>query len=416
MEKKTILMLPSWYPTKENPFQGSFFREQAIIVQDKFDFIVFHLKYKNVPLIIYLFHLFFSKNKAFINNQEFNITEYTSKFFIPVYFKFYIIAYNFIQKIILKRREDGTGSFVPESYISFLRKKIKKILRKSKEINYDFVYGVTAQDKAIEAQLFACENNKPYILAEHAPFPWPGTTISDKQKLAIENADLFLAISNDKIRQVLLQNIKLKNIKYIGNLVDEKMFPFEPVSHAQKTFLIVAANSFYKQYSMLIKTFDELKKLCNKEFKLIIAGYNANKGYSKKAEELTDQLKASSFFENVELIPRVERKELYKLYNRSDCFIMTSIQEGQPVSALEAACCGLPVFSTRCGGVEDYITSENGRIFEITDYKSFALSLNDFLNDKLKFDKQKIRKIIISKFGINAFINNFTECFEKLGE
>ena len=89
---------------------------------------------------------------------------------------------------------------------------------------------------------------------------------------------MFLAISNDKIRQILLQNIKLKNIKYIGNLVDEDMFPMQSLPHDEKTFLIVAANSFYKQYSMLIKTFDELKRITDKNFKLIIAGYNANNG------------------------------------------------------------------------------------------------------------------------------------------
>ena len=225
---------------------------------------------------------------------------------------------------------------------------------------------------------------------------------------------MFLAISNDKIRQILLQNIKLKNIKYIGNLVDEDMFPMQSLPHDEKTFLIVAANSFYKQYSMLIKTFDELKRITDKNFKLIIAGYNANKGYSKNAEELIEQLKASSFFENIELVPSVERKELYKLYNRADCFIMTSIQEGQPVSALEAACCGLPIFSTRCGGVEDYITSGNGRIFDITDYKMFASALNDFLNDKFIFNKELIRKNIITKFGKEAFRNNFYNYFESI--
>ena len=37
---KTILMIPSWYPTKENPFAGSFFREQAIALQENFKIII----------------------------------------------------------------------------------------------------------------------------------------------------------------------------------------------------------------------------------------------------------------------------------------------------------------------------------------------------------------------------------------
>ena len=35
--KPTILMLPSWYPTKENPHNGCFFREQALAMQEKFN-------------------------------------------------------------------------------------------------------------------------------------------------------------------------------------------------------------------------------------------------------------------------------------------------------------------------------------------------------------------------------------------
>lgn len=40
MSKSTILMLPTWYPTKDNPINGVFFREQAIAMQKDFDFVV----------------------------------------------------------------------------------------------------------------------------------------------------------------------------------------------------------------------------------------------------------------------------------------------------------------------------------------------------------------------------------------
>ena len=138
-----------------------------------------------------------------------------------------------------------------------------------------------------------------------------------------------------------------------------------------------------------------IKSITQIPFKVIVAGYNANKGYSKNADILINQLKSTSFYNDIELIPSIPRDELYKVYNRSDCFIMTSIQEGQPVSALEAGCCGLPIFSTRCGGVEEYVTK-------------------DFLEEKISFNKQIIRKTIINKFGKQAFTNNFSSFFEEI--
>jgi glycosyltransferase involved in cell wall biosynthesis len=411
--KKTILMLPSWYPTKDNPFQGSFFKEQAFALVDNFNFIVILPHYKTVFSFGYLIKKIFNSNKVILNNEEKNTKEFIINIYIPLFIKLYIHFYDFIKKRKLKIREDGIGKYIPDIFEKILKKQFIQIIKQN-HFNFDYVYGVTAQDKAIEAELFAKAANVPYVLAEHAPFPWPGTSLSDKQKQAIENADLFLAISNDKIRQVLLQNIHLKNIKYIGNLVDETMFQMQPAAHDKKTFLIVAANSFYKQYKMFIKVFDELKSITQKPFKVIVAGYNANKGYSRNAEELINQLKSSKFYDDIELIPSVPRNELYKLYNRVDCFIMTSIQEGQPVSALEAACCGLPIFSTRCGGVEDYVTNDIGRIYDITDYKSFANGLSDFLEERIAFDKENIRKTIINNFGKQAFINNFSTFFEEI--
>ena len=93
------------------------------------------------------------------------------------------------------------------------------------------------------------------------------------------------------------------------------------------------------------------------------------------------------------------RDEMNDMYNRADAFVMTSIQEGQPVSALEAACCGLPVFSTRCGGVEDYVGDDIGMIFDIADSEGMAQGLKCFLEGKKKYDSVVIRSKTIQRFG-----------------
>ena len=242
--KKTILMLPSWFPTKANPFQGSFFKEQALILNDFYNFLVLHCKNKTEFFITYIIKNFFSKNRIKYSSNENNIIEYTLTIYIPLYFKFYNKIFDIFHKKKIKRREDGIGSYIPKKYISFLLNQIQRVLNNTKDFNY--------------AGIFSNAKKVPYILAEHGPFPWPGTALSDQQKIAIENCNLFLAISNDKIRQVLLQNIHLKNIKYIGNLVDETKFPCEPISHDTKTFVIVAANSFYKQFGLFIQIFNKI--------------------------------------------------------------------------------------------------------------------------------------------------------------
>ena len=111
--------------------------------------------------------------------------------------------------------------------------------------------------------------------------------------------------------------------------------------------------------------------------------------------------------------------QLAGLLHKADAFVMTSIQEGQPVSAIEAACCGLPVFSTRCGGVEDYVDDSMGRIFPITEVEDFAAALRSYLEGKIAFDPAAIREKTVARFGKEAFIKNlssiFAETIEKAG-
>ena len=139
-----------------------------------------------------------------------------------------------------------------------------------------------------------------------------------------------------------------------------------------------------------------------------------NKGYSESTEEIIRLFNESNFIEDTEFILGVSHDKMNKIYHRADAFVMTSIQEGQPVSAIEAACTGLPIFSTRCGGVEDYVDENIGRIVNINDSYILALHLKDFLENKINFNREYIREVIINRFGKKIFVNNMHEAFESV--
>lgn len=407
MKKPRICLVTNWYPSAENPYRGLFFREQAIAVEKGFDFLVLNYteKIKKKP----------RKTINIIeNSKESNIIEYKIDVYLPICVFILDKIETFKRKTIKKNGEVGVGKYYSKTRIKCLKKIWKKILNKLSE-KFDALYCVDAQNEAMTLNIISQITCKPYVVSEHAPFPWPGTVIADYQKKAIENADRILAISYDKIRQMQLQNIKLQNVSYIGNLVDENQFvSVDRKENDVKTLLIVAANSFYKNYDLFIDIINELSRITDTDFKVMIVGYASNKGYSKEPEIFEKKIMNSSFANKVELIPEVPHSEISKVYNRADAFIMTSIQEGQPVSAMEAACCGLPIFSTRCGGVEDYVTDEIGRIYNMMDVESFANGLKDFIEGRITFNSEIIRNKIISEFGKEAFETNFTNVFNDV--
>ena len=411
MIKPTILMFPSWYPTKENPFNGVFFKEQMLSLKDNFDFIIFRTFSKRVPFFIYLLKKILGKSIVLVQEDSDPFPQYSCLVYVSVESYFFQIL-NFIRvKLHRIKLPEGCGEYLSEKNLVKLTDRFKKLF-KNMNIKADLVYGLTAQDMAVNTYCAAKALDKPYVLGEHAPFPWPGRVLNNLQKKTIEEANAHLVISKDKVRQIMLQNINLRNWYYVGNLVDENQFPYKPVEHEKTTFVIVAANSFYKNYDMFIKTMNILSEKAEKDFSVIVAGFGANRGYSKNADELIGKIKNSKFAGKVEFVPSVPRNQMADLYNRTDAFVMTSIQEGQPVSAMEAACCGLPVFSTRCGGVEDYVTEDIGRIVDITDCEKLASYLNDFLNGIICFDSHHIRDKVVNLFGKDAFVKNVSSVFE----
>lgn len=71
-------------------------------------------------------------------------------------------------------------------------------------------------------------------------------------------------------------------------------------------------------------------------------------------------------------------------------------------------------FSTCCGGVEDFVNDDTGRIVPILDYEGLAHACNDFLNGTVSFDSEKIRETVVNKFGKKAFVENVTKAIKTI--
>ena len=411
--KKKIGLFTNWYPTPDNPYYGVFFQEQAFALQETFDFFVFH----------YTEHVARPFEKRLVVsecNRVGNTVEYNISAAVPLHV--YLADLTATFKGRLSRSNRTSLSQVCSDHRNAYRKKlISGHFSEEFKESMDLLYCIDAQAEAGLVRMFAEHLHLPYIVSEHGPFPWPGTILDGFAKESIEKASGFLAISNDKIRQVLLQDVRLHKIHYVGNMVDETVFtlkPQLPEGHA-RTFIIVAANSYYKNYDLFIRIMDRLAEITDIPFRVMIVGYAANKGYSQDPEGFEAKIRSSKFADKAELIREVPHDQLAGLLHKADAFVMTSIQEGQPVSAIEAACCGLPVFSTRCGGVEDYVDDSMGRIFPITEVEDFAAALRSYLEGKIAFDPAAIREKTVARFGKEAFIKNlssiFAETIEKAG-
>ena len=84
---------------------------------------------------------------------------------------------------------------------------------------------------------------------------------------------------------------------------------------------------------------------------------------------------------NFEYYFRPTQETIPDLYRQVDCWLLPSTLEGFGMPGLEAAACGCPVVSTRCGGPEDYIKEgHNGYLVNVDDRIQMAARIKQVLD------------------------------------
>jgi len=143
--------------------------------------------------------------------------------------------------------------------------------------------------------------------------------------------------------------------------------------------LSVGAFSARKGHKLLIKAFEELLKK-GVEAHLTICGTVAEQGYY---QELQDYLINSPFKEQICLRSDISKEELYKMYQKAHIFALHSQEESQGIALVEAMATGLPIVSTRVGGIPFVVKDkETGLLSEYGDIASFVNSLESLMTDK----------------------------------
>lgn len=130
--------------------------------------------------------------------------------------------------------------------------------------------------------------------------------------------------------------------------------------------------------------------------KLLIAGDGS------ELHKIREYIKVHQI-KNVQLCGYVSGKSKAKLLEKSDIYIFPSYYaEGMPISVLEAMMAGLPVITSKTGGLRDFF--EDGKMGLITDSKDpkvIAKMLNALISDQCNLSK-------ISEYNYKYARDNFT--------
>lgn len=150
-------------------------------------------------------------------------------------------------------------------------------------------------------------------------------------------------------------------------------------SPQSRIILCVGTYSQRKSQLHLIEAFRLLRQR-GVEAKLVLAGIIAEKAYYEKVRAAVG---ASLYKNDITMHVDLPQAELHKLYEQAHVFALPTQEESQGIVFAEAMACGLPVVSTKVGGVP-YVVEDGqcGFLSEYGDVASLSSHLESLLCDE----------------------------------
>ena len=171
----------------------------------------------------------------------------------------------------------------------------------------------------------------------------------------------------------------------------------------KKLFVAVGRLSEVKGFSSLLKIIKNLNKEYSDSFELWIIG-------DGELQKTLQNYINNNELCNVKLLGHKENP--YQYMKKADYFICSSISESFGLSIVESMILGVPVISTKCGIVEEFITDKDLGII-LNDLESLNIVIKELLEKKSShIDVKKVIRKCYSNFSLEIFIQKINELIE----
>ena len=368
-----VLYLPRWYPNRYDPMPGLFIERHGLSVLKHCDISVLYVHADN-QMTNKTFDIIISKDGLYT---------------VRIYFK------------------KAEGGFKPlDNLVNLWRffishRKGFRIIRKARR-KEDIVHVHVLTRLGVVAWFNKIMNGIPYVITEHwtrylaTQDTYTGALRKWFTQKVVKNASAVMPVTAN-LRDAMIDK-KLNNDHYIiiPNVVDtDRFLPTKKGINREKK-RIVHLSCFtddHKNISGIIKVIKRLSE-SRTDFECILIGDGED---MDMLQELSKEL--GLFGKFIHFVGLKENDELVKIMNDADFMIMFSNRENLPVVILESYSCGVPVISTRVGGIHEHMNKDLGKLVEPKNEDDFYNAINETLDNLDVYNKEKIRNYAIDHFS-----------------
>jgi len=245
------------------------------------------------------------------------------------------------------------------------------------------------------------------------------------EKKLMKRSDALIAVSKYTVDELTeLYGIEEEKIHVIYNGVDVQKFKPRPdraelrrefgLEDKNKIVLFVGRLYHRKGLEILLRSIPPVLQEFS-DVKFVISG----KGFKQKEESLRNLAKQLDIEDHVTFMGYVPDEKLPNLYSASDIFVLPAIYENFPFAILEAQATGLPVISTKVGGIPEFLVdNENGFLIDAGDSAQLTQRVLALLQDPKLAKKMGMRgrKLIEEKFSWRLITSQVIDLYHKLLE
>jgi glycosyltransferase involved in cell wall biosynthesis len=252
----------------------------------------------------------------------------------------------------------------------------------------------------------------PFLLSEHmAPFPF--NWIQDLQTfvmLPVQEAEAVVAVSTAQAHQI--KEFSGVQPLVIPNVVNEEEFFYAEQQHSDNYLHLVLVGIYdsRKGADYLLQVLpDFLKQHPNTKIHLV------GEANPERMNVLQSIIQSRGIKQAVIFHGQLTPGDLCKLYHQCHFYVCASEWESFGLTMLEALFAGLPVLSTNCGGVLEFINAENGLLIVNDRQKKTLLQGMLQMTARLSsFNRKGIAVTASQQFSRNSIKDKYYSLYKQV--
>lgn len=361
--KLKVLLVTTWYPCDENPFQGIFVREHARAAA----------LYSDVTVLAF--------SVVGCDYQGDAVTRERDE--------------NGILTVRLRQKRSRLHKIGRLLNIAGQSRYCQYLIER--DIKADVIHAHTFF-AGVPSVLAGLRQNIPVVITEHwSGFPDKRLSWSEilQARFAMNRAQLIMPVSRHLESAILNYGIKNKT-RIVPNVVDCGLFSLDKSQTAMQTsekhILMIGSLSPVKGVTYLLKAV--AKSVSNNlRFKLDIVGDGPSR------MELEKETVESGLSDVVVFHGMKPKPELVKLMHRSCLLVLPSLGETFSCVLAEAMAAGLPVVSTNAGAIPEIVTEDSGILVPPGDVERLSQAIEFLLSKSDRYSPGKISEYACERFS-----------------